>query len=277
MTYAMMAAVVLQPSIALAPLPKDLTLGWSDEFNQGQLDATKWQAPRLERQGNQSIWDPGQVTVRDGMLRLGVRRIATEGPGPRYECGAVRTRPDYDASRTLFQKKLGYFEVRAKLPSNLRSDYWFAFWLMSGDITDNQTDSRKGAEIDVIETFQAWNNKLGHAVHWGGYGPTHNSFDIPSEPIPTLGDGKFHTYGFLWTEDVYAIYRNGKLIASTNAIGLGSKPGMPKSQGTSREPGYLKLTVEAAHWAGSSGEWETIMPERDEVLVDYIRVFDLKK
>lgn len=277
MICAVAASVILQPGSGLAPRPSTLKLVWSDEFNGRSLDTSKWQAPRLERQGGQSVWDPRQVVVRDGFLRLGAQLITRSGPGPRYACGAVRTRIDYDASRTLFQKKHGYFEIRAALPRHLRSDLWFAFWLMTGAISDNQTDSRRGSEIDVIETFKAWDNRLGHAVHWGGYGATHNSFDIPSEPIPGLDDGKLHTYGFLWTEKEYTIFRNGKKIASTHAIGLGSKEGRPKSLGTSQEPGYLKLTVEAAAWAGPSGDWEADMPERDAVLVDYIRVYDLKE
>lgn len=276
-----MVSIVVFAALASSPFPMQVpNLGtvspvWRDEFQGTQLDPTKWQAPTLGRQGNQSTWNPRQVFVRDGMLRLGVQRIATSGTGPRFECGAVRTRIDYDASRTLYERRFGYFEIRATLPKHLRGDHWFAFWLMSGDIRDGQTDSRRGSEIDAIETFGAWNGRLGHAVHWGGYGPTHNAFDIPSEPIANLDDGRMHTYGLWWTKAGYAIYRNGRRIAWTNARGLGNKPDRPKSQGASQEPGYLKLTVEAAPWAGPTPEWEPNPIAEDEVRVDYIRVYDL--
>jgi beta-glucanase (GH16 family) len=255
-----------------SPPASQLVLVWSDEFDGPKLDSTKWQTPSMNRQGDHSKWDPSEVSLVDGKLRLGARRV--DGSGPRYVCGAVRTRIDYDRSRTLYEKKYGYMEIRARLPKHLSSDYWFAFWIMAGDIRDGQTDSRLGSEIDIVETFTAWNGKLGHAVHWGGYGATHNSFDIPSPTFTDLADSEYHTYGLLWNEREYVIYRDGVRIGSTNAIGLG-KPGLPSSQGTCREPGYLKLTVEAATWAGPTGDWEKIQPATDEALVDYIRVYDV--
>lgn len=263
-------------SPAEAPPAKHLRVPvWSDEFSGSRLDASKWQAPTLDRQGAQSRWDPALVAVEGGHLRLKVQRRS--GDGPRYLCGAVRTRIDYDASRTLFQKRYGYFEIRARLPKHVRSDVWFAFWLMAGDIRDHQTDSQKGSEIDVLETFNLWDNRLNHAVHWGGYGPTHNSFDIPSPRLSDLNDGKFHVYGFLWNEREYTIFRNGVRLATTDAKGLGSKADRPKSSGTCREPGYLKLTLEAAPWAGPTPEWEPNGPAEDDVLIDYIRVYNVKE
>ncbi len=47
-------------------------LTFSDEFDGDQLDATKWQAPEMPRQGS-SRWVKSLATVRDGALRLGIR------------------------------------------------------------------------------------------------------------------------------------------------------------------------------------------------------------
>ena len=109
------------------PQQLDLTkfkLTFSDEFDGDQLDATKWQAPEMPRQGS-SRWVKSLATVRDGALHLGIR--LTEDPVLRYDCAAVRTRRDYDPSKTMFQQRYGYFEARAKLPKNLKADYWAAF------------------------------------------------------------------------------------------------------------------------------------------------------
>lgn len=247
-----------------------MTPTWRDEFDGLALDASKWQAPSMGRQGDQSTWHPDRVRVSNGRLHLDARLVSDQAP--RYQCGAVRTRADYDPAKTMFQQRYGYFETRARLPRSLRSDAWLAFWIMSGDIRDGQTDSRRGSEIDIVETFRAWDGRLGHAVHWGGYGATHDAFSIESPPFSDLDDGRFHTYGLLWTPEFYAIYRDRRLIGWSNAVGLGKSNA---SQGTSQEPGYLKLTVEAAPWAGPTGEWEPNPPVRDSAVIDYVRVFEV--
>ena len=37
--------------------------------------------------------------------------------------------------------------------------------------------------------------------------------------------------------------------------------------------GYIKLSVEAAPWVGPNSDWEKVMPEEDEVLIDWVRVW----
>ena len=74
-------------------------LTFSDEFDGDQLDNTKWQAPEMPRQKG-SRWVKSLATVRDGALRLGIR--LTDDPVLRYDCAAVRTQRDYDASKTMF-------------------------------------------------------------------------------------------------------------------------------------------------------------------------------
>ncbi|MCG9895281.1 MAG: glycoside hydrolase family 16 protein [Fimbriimonadaceae bacterium] len=257
--------------LAMASLSVQVPV-WSDEFNGTRLDPTKWEAPAMPRQGNSCAWDPKMVEVRGGHLRLKVRRLK-EGL-PRYITGAVRTQAAYDPNRTMFQKSYGRYEARVKLFKNLRTDAWFAFWIMAGDIRDHQTDSRLGSEIDIMESFFAWKNEIGHAVHWGGYGPTLNSASFPTSKVPGLTRGGWHTYGLIWTPRNYVFTIDGREVLRTNMLNLGRAERV-LSKGPTRVPGYLKLTTEAMAWSGPTNEWETEGPEEDVSLVDWVRVYDL--
>lgn len=259
-------------ALLVAVLGSPGKLVWNDEFSGTSLDSRKWEAPRNDRQGSQSRWDPAYVSVKGGNLVLKVERH--DSGEPRYTCGAVRTRANWDPAQTKFQKAFGRFEARARLPRNLRTDVWFAFWIMAGDIRDNQTDSREGTEIDIMESFFAWDGKISQAIHWGGYGPTLNSHGWPGTEVTGLAKGGFHNYALEWTPTEYRFFIDNRLVARTDAKGLG-KPERTLSKGVCRQPGYLKLTAEAAKWAGPTPDWETEGPKVDEVLVDWVRVWEL--
>jgi beta-glucanase (GH16 family) len=250
-------------------------LTWQDEFNGDKLDPTKWEAPEMTRQGA-SRWVRSLVTVKDGALHLGI--LKTDDPQYRYNCGAVRTQYGYDPNRTMFQQQYGYFEARCKLPQHVDADYWGAFWMMAGSVSDRVSDSRQGTEIDIMESFN-FAGKREHtvALHWNGYGKSHNAAGIKSGPHREAADGQFHTFGLYWDQQYYVAFLDGVEIGRTDMIGLGKdEPGKTKSQGTCQRPAYLKLTCEAAQWSGLSHLWEKDMPQQDEFVVDYVRVYEGK-
>lgn len=244
---------------------------FQDEFEGTELDTTKWEAPAMPRQGG-SRWNPDLVSVADGYLRLGIR--LTDDPILRYDCGAVRTQRNYDPNQTLFAQKYGYFEVRCKLPRRLDADYFADFWMLAGKIAEGH-NTREGNEVDIFESFElAEGREYSFNVHWGGYGKQHNVYGLRCGEQPQLRDGEFHVYGFLWTEDFYAVYVDGVEIGRTNMMGLGSSAdGKMLSNGPCREPGYLKLTVEAANWVGKSPDWEVHAPAEDELIIDWVRAY----
>jgi beta-glucanase (GH16 family) len=252
----------------------DLTkfkLTFSDEFDGDKLDTTKWQAPEMPRQGS-CRWVKSLATVSDGALHLGIR--LSDDPVLRYDCAAVRTRKDYDPKQTMFAQRYGYFEARAKLPKNMRSDYWAAFWMMCGNV--NNSDTREGIEADILESFQQSNvPRYGMNFHWGGYGAKHNATGIKLAPTPELADGEFHRFGMYWDEKYYVAFFDGREIGRTELQGLGSKEnGKTPSQGPCQKPGYLKLSCEAAAWAGATNQWEKDPTKEDEFVVDYVRAYE---
>ena len=246
-------------------------LTFSDEFDGDTLDTAKWQAPEMPRQGS-CRWVKSLATVSDGALHLGIR--LSQDPVLRYDCAAVRTRKDYDPKQTMFAQRYGYFEARAKLPKNMKSDYWSAFWMMCGDV--NSADTREGIEADILESFQhAGEPHYGMNFHWNGYGKEHNSTGIKLAPTPELADGGFHRFGLYWDQHVYVAFFDGREVGRTDLVGLGSKEnGKTPSQGPCQRPGYLKLSCEAAAWAGATNQWEKDPTKEDEFVVDYVRVYE---
>ena len=256
------------------PITIDLSsyvLTFQDEFNGNTLDTTKWDTPAMPRQGG-SRWNPALVSVQDGFLRLGIR--LTDDPILRYDCGAVRTQRNYDRNQTMFGQTYGYFEARCKLPRRIDADYFADFWIMAGKVGEGN-NTRAGSEIDIFESFQlAEGHQYSMNFHWSGYGKQHNSYGLKCGQQPQLRDGKFHTYGLLWTEQFYAVYVDGIEIGRTDMMGLGSaKDGKMLSNGPCQEPGYLKLTVEAAQWPGKSSTWESDPPTEDEFIIDWVRAY----
>ncbi len=73
-----------------------------DEFDGNVLDATKWEAPEMPRQGT-SRWVKSMVRVENGLLHLGVR--LTKDPVLRYDCAGIRTQRNYDPNQTMFQQR----------------------------------------------------------------------------------------------------------------------------------------------------------------------------
>jgi len=248
---------------------------WRDEFDGDRVDEAKWQSPAQRRQGA-SVWDPKYVSVKDGKAVFRIER--TSDPTWRYKSACLRTARSYDPKDRLFEFTYGYVEARVKVHHWLRGDYWFAVWMMDGSVSDANPDTRRGCEIDVMETFHMNNlGQMPHTLHWNGYGRKHNSASSTTWPNLLLMNGDFHTYGVLWTPEFLAFTIDGYVTWKTDMKGLGSdKDGKTKSLGVPQAPAYIKLSVEAAPWAGPWWQWEREMPESDSCEVDWVRVWQRK-
>lgn len=247
-------------------------LVWQDEFEGDKLDPKKWDVPVQIRQGT-SRWVKDLVSVGDGVLRIDIQK--SDHPTYRYNSGAVRTRKDYDRNQTFFQQRYGYFEARCKMPKTVTGDYWAAFWMMCGNVSEKVAGTREGLEVDIMESFTfARGGKYSLAFHWHGYGKKHNATGLDCGPQPQVLDGQFHTFGLYWDANKYVVFLDGVEVGRTDLMNMGKdKEGLVKSQGPCQEPGYLKLSVEAAPWCGSSHLWQDDSPEKDEFLVDYVRAY----
>lgn len=225
-----------------APAGKQWQLVWNDEFAGTIIDSSKWERPNWPRRDH--FWRADSAFL-DGNGHMILR---TEKIGQNYYSPCIRT-------IDRFEKKFGYFETRARLPT--QQGHWTAFWLYHPDVNIVGNDGRDGTEIDIFE----WPNRDGrvhHALHWDGYGAAHKTTGIDSRPSNIL-DGQFHVFSLWWSPDLYIFYVDGREVWRTSAGGV------------CQRPLYLKWSTEIGDWAGNITQ--ATLP--DDTVIDYVRVFDL--
>ena len=219
-----------------------------DEFDGDKIDEMKWKhCPEWDRCDGFCKWNDEDAYVDgEGNLKLQIRK-----ENDKIFCGAVRT-------KDIFEKKFGYFEIRCKMP--VIHGGWCAFWMMPATGNDPGEEGKDGTEIDIFESIFADKGHVNHALHWDGYGKEHKSKANTIEKSDDLYTG-FHKYALLWNENEYVFYINDKETWRTSAGGV------------MQVPGYLKITMEAAKWAGNIHKEE--LPK--VMTVDYVRVYGKKE
>lgn len=250
------ACVLTMPNKSTATnFPKNLNpaeweLVWEDDFNGDKIDTTKWAScPEWDRCDKHCKWSKTDAFV-DGKGQLLVQ-IRKDDKG-RILAGAVRT-------KDLFEKKFGYFEIRCKVP--VIKGGWCAFWMMPADGNKVGDEGRDGTEIDIFESIRADQGHVNHALHWDGYGKEHKSKGETFKNRSDLYGNEFHTFAVEWNEKQYVFYIDDKETWRTSVGGV------------MQNPAYMKITLEAAKWAGDIHAEK--LPKH--LVVDRVRVFDRKK
>ena len=114
----------------------------------------------------------------------------------------------------------------------------------------------------LLSAMTAIHPKPNVDFHWNGYGKE-------------LADGEFHRFGMHWDGEICIAFFDGRGIGRADLIGLGSKDnGKTPSRGPCQKPGYMKLSCEAAVWAGAANQWEIDPTKEDEFVIDYVRVYE---
>ena len=222
-----------------------------DDFDGKKLDTRKWSlCPQWERGNVGGHWSDDCVSL-DGAGRLVLKTKLAEDGTPLT--GAIR-------SKGKFEQSHGYFEARCRLQS--AHGMWTAFWLMCEEEHKIGNGAKDGAEIDIYESYSLDDAAINHAVHWDGYGEEHRCW-AKAKSGTSCYDGKFHTFGLLWTDDAYIFYIDGREVRRLDASDA-------EYPGCCEPATYLKLSVEAGTWAGA------IRPEElpdDSLTVDYVKVY----
>ncbi len=115
-----------------------------------------------------------------------------------------------------------------------------------------------GMEIDIMESLGKWGaNQTQHALHWDGYGGSHQYADSGRESYPGTSDG-YHTYGLYWADGAYEFYIDGiKTWQWTNSRAMSV-------------PAYLLLSLQLGGWDNNNPGSQV---EGQVMLVDYVRVW----
>lgn len=254
-------------------------LSFSDEFDKGELDKSKWSFRKhlfhkehpcwiedegLEFDGSNIIF---KLVEKEGklyscQLQTGENWYDRPGPSPRWDVAKF--------AEPKHLHKFGYYECRCKLQKG--DNWWSAFWLQSPTIGTHPDEKRAGVEVDILESFFG-GTYIPHFIHWGGYGDNYK-FDTTNEGLRhatredsvKLDDG-FHRFGCLWDEEGYTFFVDGK------------QSGRKLTGGVSHTEQFILIGTEPVGYRENipgvyknAEGLETV--KNDKFTVDYVRVFD---
>ncbi len=272
---------------SLLPPGKKWKLVWHDEFDQKEIDKTKWMC-------RESFWGhdfPAFAHNFEGIemtgetAKLHLLRKGDDFCSPHLQTGSLT----YDIPRDtkgfwpfgqyrkpLFMKKYGYFEIRCRQPKY--PGWHSAFWFQAPGIGSGPDAGVCGVETDIMENYsQFTKGKMVGGNGWGGYGRNSCWFDHFEWKHEETADG-WHNYGCEWTPEGYTFYCDGKKIGEQNY----PVSHVPQFLLVSTEPGgYRKAGSDGGLTAGrKTKEWgkpdprlfEAKLPDFFEV--DYVRVYD---
>ena len=190
---------------------KKWSLTFYDEFNGKSIDTSKWRGgysnlkwcPPNSDAGGKCPNKYTGLAVSDGVLKLQPR--VTEDYSTAYENRAIMHTGGNDANDAKFFQKYGYFEVKAKFPTNKDGEgdgLWISFWALPLGKTNNAHNLGDGIqqeEIDIMESVLG-NNINYTYLNLHDYILHQYSVKYPKVSVGDLSD-KFHTYGLYWKDD----------------------------------------------------------------------------
>lgn len=221
-------------------------LSWSDEFNGSSVDTSKWNYWFLGKW--RDAYNDSNMIRLDGVGHL---VIEIQHHGDSVFTGMLNT-------NGKFAQKYGYFEVRAKLPTV--SGQWSAFWLLSNQFGDTDSEKLNPAELDIYEYMvDGVYNSLSSTVWLGGYGPGLTRLAHGGVSTYGIANG-FHTFGLEWTPNKYIFNVDGyKTLEVDSAV--------------SQVPEYVILSIEIQKSIAGPISLNALP---DSLVVDYVRVYKKK-
>ena len=278
--------------LAADPTAVDWKLVWSDEFAGKGIDKTKWDFDTgngfynaeaktwINGWGNDELEyytrDSKNAFIEDGMLHIKAVKESYEGCG--YTSARLKTRKNDRSS--LFSKKYGKFEFRAKLPTG--KGVWPALWMLPQD--EKYGPWAASGEIDVMEARGQEPNKVLGTLHYGSRWPAnvHSGKDYLLPRGTSIAD--FHVYGLEWEPGELRWYVDGRLYQTQSLWWSSGKVEAGKGTQPTREsdlnpwpapfdqPFYLVMNVAVGGKFLGNPDTTTVFPA--EMVVDYVRVYD---
>ena len=192
-----------------------LTLVFSDEFDDVQLDPETWFFEEgdgsqygIPGWGNNELqwYLPDSAQLESGNLVITARRESESGRS--YTSARINT-------RDRFAFRYGRIEARIRLPAG--QGLWPAFWLMPQD--DVYGSWAASGEIDIMEAVNlggSGGNDVHGTIHYGGQWPDNVS---TGSHYTVAGDAttEFHVYALEWDATELRWYVDDVLYAMENA------------------------------------------------------------
>ena len=179
LAYCISAAFAADPSTGRK-------LVFSDDFNAGKLDDSKW---RITGSADAISF---AKAGKEGIVRIGLKM------------GADMIQNNTITSRGKFSQQYGYFEASMRMNASEGHSGTFRI----------ATDDEKKVP-SIIIAFHGTGKD--HLNPWGRGLTNSGQQDYrPEKPLSLMKSGdlskKFHTYGLLWTESAFTWYIDGKVV-----------------------------------------------------------------
>ena len=272
--FALALVATSLPALAEPPANKNWKLVFSDEFDGGKLDESKW---THRNSGEAFCWNGAKGLLCEDHADVDgkgnfVIKVTRDADGVyRYHHG-VQT-------KGKFQRTYGYFETRARF--SREPGWWGAVWLYGVEVGPNPF--KMGQEIDMFEDFNKpkKKNDFAHNVHFDAQleSAMENNKRVGKLDGDTLyrvsrgtnvvvnSWNDFHVVGVEWTPLEYVFYCDGRetFRLDYHEVPVTTQPMHVLISGCFRDPnrakGYQSDYADAAHWP-------------DQLTVDYVRVYE---
>ncbi len=264
----MRKSLILWVMILAGPLSlvaQDWQLVWEDEFDDNELDTTKWSYMTgtgaeygLTDWGNneQQYYREQNVTVSEGMLHITSKRESYGGKG--YTSGRIRSINKGDWT-------YGRFEFRAKLPRG--QGFWPAIWMLPTD--EAYGGWAASGEIDIMENVGYEPSTVHGTLHFGASWPNNQSKGAPYETTGWPFWKVFYDFAVEWEEGEIRWYVNDQLY-QTQGEGDWNSRGYD-FPAPFDQPFHLLLNVAVGgNWPGMP-DGSTEFPQ--EMTVEYVKVY----
>jgi len=283
---------------SLLPAGKEWKLVFHDEFDQKEIDRSKWMC-------RESFWGcdfPAFAHAYEGVemtgetVKLKLLQKGGDFTSPHLQTGSLT----YDVpkegakgfwpfgrrKKPTFMHKYGYYEIRCRL--NRFGDWHAAFWIQAPGIGSHPDPAVAGTEVDIMESWKlggidSLKCKSGRGgivggVIAGGYGSDGCGFRHFEWPYVETDDG-WHNYGLEWTPYGYEFYTDGKKVGEQNCpvsqieefVLVSTEPGGYRSIGND---GGLSAARGVREWGKPLPGLARAAAAGDCFEVDYVRVYD---
>jgi beta-glucanase (GH16 family) len=268
-----------------------------DKFYGDDLDTGKWLYQNgtgsqfgMNGWGNNEAqyYQSGNVTVRDGVLRLELRKEnAGSGANTRQYTSGKLVTFEAESGRESFSQKYGRFEAKIRLQAAL-DGLWPAFWMMpvrsvyggwpnSGEIDIMEMKGRLPDEASATVHFQHFdpkNRPTGTPAGWNGH--RYGGFTHWFTDNKTITD--WHIYGVKWTPAGITLLVDGKEIATLDK-GLWDTPfyrdfNHPDTAPFDQEFYMILNLAVGGNFDGSRLPKDSDLPAALEI--DWVRVYTLE-
>lgn len=257
-------------------------LTWSDEFNDTQLDLTKWSYQDgtgaeygLDGWGNneQQYYTKNNVIEGNGVLTFKATKNETLVKNKPYSSGRIWTMNDDGTIK--FAQTYGKFEARMKLPAmDGAQGMWPAFWLLPA--TQEYGGWPLSGEIDIMEARGREPYTMDGTIHFGQ--PWPNNQAVGGHYVWQEGEGSindYHTYSVEWQPGEIRWYMDDILFYKQNNF-YSLPSGSPTEYAYPApfdQPFYIILNLAVGGtYDNNRLPDDSIFPT--EMNVDYVRVYE---